>query len=136
MVTLNTVTINRMKAWINGYVTPNSPTTSFQQALIKAHSAFACRHPEWAASLFDEHFLNYTAQFVFQRYINNPASVDGLTLARAWASQLWLGEAKRRELVTELVPAAEFFLNRLASELNAQSMGVRKSEQVICGEQQ
>ena len=87
------------------------------QALTDAYAAFSEQHPDWAASLFDEHFLTHRAGPILERYQAGCASAAPRELAEAWAEQMWLEADRRQRYVNELTPVAADFLQLLDAEL-------------------
>lgn len=89
------------------------------QATLRAYTAFSEQYPEWAASLFDRHFV---AQQVAPRLTNNPEPAE---LAQLWAEQIsWVNPEKKQKLIAEVTPVVCNFLRLVASELpNGQITG-------------
>jgi len=92
---------------------------AFQVALGRAYTAFARHCPQWAASLFDEHFLTHRAAPFLACCLARGASPDPAGLAGAWADQMSLPAEERRQRIAELTPACTDFLCWLESELRA-----------------
>ena len=95
----------------------DSQRLAFQAALAHAYAAFARHHPQWAASLFDEHFLTHRAAPFLARCLTRGASLDPAELASAWADQMSLPAGERQRRIAELTPACADFLGWLESEL-------------------
>ena len=92
---------------------------AFQVALSRAYTAFVRHYPQWAASLFDEHFLTHRAAPFLARCLTRGAAPDPVELAGAWADQMSLAAAERQRRIAELTPACADFLGWLESELRA-----------------
>lgn len=90
---------------------------SEKKAVSRAFAQFAARHPEWAASLFDEYFLQGLAAPILASHIENPSASDAAALASAWSVQLWAKPETRQKNRIKLTPVASFFLKRLRIEL-------------------
>jgi hypothetical protein len=56
----------------------------FRAALKRAYTSFAGYYPQWAASLFDEHFLNHGATSLLAGYIREGRLPQASQLALAW----------------------------------------------------
>lgn len=83
---------------------------ALQRAVERAYATFTQHHPELAASLFDEHFLQHGAASLLTRFVQHPSHLDANELAAAWAKQLGpanstVGELRRIELT---LAAADF----------------------------
>jgi hypothetical protein len=89
----------------------------FNQAMTRAYTAFAHRHPEWVAALFDKHFLEYTAAPMFATYCQSGELPPVHTVARLWANQL--PTIAREQRITAASAAAHDFLILLNTELCA-----------------
>jgi len=92
---------------------------AFKIALGRAYTAFARHYPQWAASLFDEHFLTHRAAPFLAGCLTRGASPDPAELAGAWAEQMSLPPEERQRRIAELTPACTVFLGWLESELRA-----------------
>lgn len=92
---------------------------AFQVALAKAYAGFADRHPDWAYSLFDEHFLAHSAAPMLARCLERDNTAQPEDLAVAWAEQLGEQRIARQERVAQLEPVAGEFLGLLDAELRA-----------------
>lgn len=92
---------------------------AFQVALSRAYSTFARRHPQWAASLFDEHFLARGAAPFLAGCLTRNKSADPAEMAAAWADQLGPDDHTRRQRIGELTPVAADFLGWFKAELRA-----------------
>ncbi len=90
---------------------------AFQAALARAYTAFARQYPQWAVSLFDQHFLTHGAAPFLARCLQRDAPPDPAELAAAWADQLGLTGARRQRHIRELTPACTDFLRWLQAEL-------------------
>jgi hypothetical protein len=108
--------IEREHTWLR-----HAPQRSaFRAALASAYSTFVCRHPQWAAALFDEHFLTHRAIPLLARCVTRDGQPTPGGLAAAWADQMALMEGPRRQwLIAALTPAAADFLRWLEAELRS-----------------
>lgn len=70
-------------------------------------------NPLWNASLFDEHFFSTRVVPILQKSQRKGAGENTQRIASAWADQLNLSAASRKELVVELLPVAEQILSSL-----------------------
>jgi hypothetical protein len=86
-------------------------------AVTSAFAAFAGMHPEWAASLFDLHFLTHRAQPILEQYARGDLTDPATALANAWADQLSHEGEVRAWRVRELIPVASDFLCLFKTEL-------------------
>jgi hypothetical protein len=90
----------------------------FRMALKRAYTSFAGYYPQWAASLFDEHFLRHGAALLLASYKQNGTLPQASELALVWDDQLGPTTAAIRERrMAELIPVAADFLDWLAVEL-------------------
>lgn len=90
----------------------------FRAALKRAYTSFAGYYPQWAASLFDEHFLNYGAASLMAGYIRDGRLPQASQLALDWDAQLGPDSpAVRERRIAELTPVAADFLDWLTLEL-------------------
>ena len=92
---------------------------AFRVALTRAYTAFARHYPQWAASLFDEHFLTHRAAPFLAGCLTRGAAPDPAELAGAWADQMSLPPGERQRRIAELAPACADFVGWLESELRA-----------------
>lgn len=108
--------IEREHTWLR-----HAPQRSaFRAALASAYSTFVCHHPQWAAALFDEHFLTHRAIPVLARCVTRDGQPTPGGLAAVWADQMALLEGpRRRRLIAALTPAAADFLRWLEAELRS-----------------
>jgi hypothetical protein len=91
---------------------------TWQAALRRAYQRFADQYPEWAASLFDEHFLSQRVAPLMAGYVEQTTLPSPAELAIAWDEQL--GPANptiRQRRIAELTVAAAKFLNWFTAEL-------------------
>ncbi|MCL4295021.1 MAG: hypothetical protein KJ077_04810 [Anaerolineae bacterium] len=90
----------------------------FRAALKRAYASFASYYPQWAASLFDEHFLNHGATSLMAGYIRDGRLPQASQLALDWEAQLGSNSpAVRERCIAELTPVAADFLDWLTLEL-------------------
>jgi hypothetical protein len=90
----------------------------FRSALKRAYASFASYYPQWAASLFDDHFLDHGAASLLAGYIQDGRLSQASQLALAWDAQLGPDSATVRERrIAELTPIAADFLDWLILEL-------------------
>ncbi len=90
---------------------------ALRRAAARAHVKFAKRYAEYAAALFDEHFLANRAADLLERYITSENPPKAVELASAWAGQIHLSEGTKKALVSELAPVASDFLLMFENEL-------------------
>ena len=90
---------------------------ALRKATTNALMKFAKRYPEYAAALFDEHFLANRAADLLGRYISSENPPKSVELAEKWAAQVHMGEGTRAAVVSKLTPAASDFLYMLENEL-------------------
>ena len=93
-------------SWMAKYGTRRA----LRRATVNAHAKFAARYPQYAAALFDEHFLANRAADLLERYITSDDPPKSVELARAWAEQIHMREDTKVALVSELTPVASKFL--------------------------
>jgi hypothetical protein len=67
-------------------------------------------HPQWKASLFDEHFFKTTVAPMVESSRENGSRVSSSQITSAWADQLHLEAASREVLKEELAPIADQLL--------------------------
>lgn len=88
-------------------------------AVHRAYTQFALRHPRWAASLFDEHFLERYAGSLLDRRIDQGMPIDAAELANVYINQFpWPGPLLAQSLA-HLVDVAADFLACLDAELGS-----------------
>ncbi len=91
---------------------------ALHRAVERVYTTFSRRHPELAASLFDEHFLKHGAAALLTRFVQHPTHLDAGELATAWAKQLGPANSTVTELRrVELALAAADFLDWLDLEI-------------------
>lgn len=90
---------------------------ALRRATVNAHAKFAKRYPQYAAALFDEHFLANRAAGLLERYISSDDPLRSVELARAWADQIHMRKGTKAALVSELTPVASNFLFIFETEL-------------------
>ncbi|MCL5998577.1 MAG: hypothetical protein M1546_21350 [Chloroflexi bacterium] len=86
-------------------------------AVASTYAAFTRMHPEWAASLFDMHFLTHRARPILEQYARGDITGTAHALANAWADQLSHDGEVRAQRVRELTPVADDFLCLFRNEL-------------------
>ncbi|MCH7610988.1 MAG: hypothetical protein IIA89_12705 [Chloroflexi bacterium] len=91
----------------------SGPETGHRERRAK----FAVRYPQYAAALFDEHFLANRAAGLLERYITPDDPPKSVELAAAWAEQIHMREGTKAALVSELAPVASKFLFVFKTEL-------------------
>lgn len=91
---------------------------ALRKTVARAFERFACEHPCWANSLFDEHFLTHRAAPLLDRYVYSANRLSPAELAAAWSEQCPSPNAVARDL-SEVVAAAADFLHHLEAELAA-----------------
>jgi hypothetical protein len=95
---------------------------ALRHALGRAYQGFARQHPEWAASLFDEHFIARRVEPLLFGGLSHSSRQAPADLARAWADQF--GPSRRDGQPPPGAGAVEVaadFLARLAIELGRNS---------------
>ncbi len=90
---------------------------ALRRAAARAHGKFAKRYAEYAAALFDEHFLANRAANLLERYITSENPPKAVELASAWAEQIHMSGGTKRALVSELTAAASDFLFMFETEV-------------------
>lgn len=70
-------------------------------------------HPQWKASLFDEHFFKVKVLPMVEEARKNGSQVNTSQITSAWADQLRLDEASREHRMKELAPLADQLLTDL-----------------------
>ena len=101
----------------SNWVTKYGRRRTLRRATVNAHAKFAKRYPEYAAALFDEHFLANRAADLLERYITSDDPPRSVELARAWADQIQMSKGTKAALVSELTPVASSFLYMFETEL-------------------
>lgn len=91
---------------------------ALRKATVGAYEKFGKRYPQYAAALFDEHFLANGAADLLGRYATSENPPTSVELASAWAEQIYMNQGKRKALVSELAPVASDFLFVFETELN------------------
>lgn len=92
---------------------PRNLRRARRRAVQRAYKQFARRYPRWAQSLFDEYFVNNTAQDVFTSGLLRPRD-----LAEAWTRQLrYRDEVQRRQHVCQIMPVAQIFVRLVRAEM-------------------
>lgn len=88
------------------------------RAIARTAKHFAELYPEWAALLFDRHFLLHRGRPIIERHLAAPTATDAFDLALAWAEQ-WpaLRSALRKRHLQGLTPVAAEFLRLLVLDL-------------------
>lgn len=90
----------------------------FRMALKRAYISFASYYPQWAASLFDEHFLYYSQTALLTGYMQEGRLPQASELALAWDAQLGpASPAVRVRRIKEITPVIADFLDWLSLEL-------------------
>ncbi|MGB0384408.1 MAG: AAA-like domain-containing protein [Ardenticatenaceae bacterium] len=113
---------------VRGWLGRDPQRLAFEVALGRVCRRFGedDEHKRWAASLFDEHFLQHGAAPVLARCLMRDGAKKGgkeaaAQLAAAWADQLGLLGAMREQRIAELTPAASDFLRWLDEALRDRS---------------
>jgi hypothetical protein len=101
---------------------------ALRRAQARAFAAFAEQHPAWAASLFDEHFLDHAAAPLLQRYLLPEGAPTAIELGAAYYAQLSNTGYEPRGFA-EAITAASRFLALLDHELGS-FRTARPSEQI------
>lgn len=91
---------------------------ALHRVISHIYPAFARQYPEWAAYMFDEHFLHHLAFPVLARYLGYKVVPPPFELAQIWAEQFtWFNLEMKERHVSQLMPIANDFLRRLSKEL-------------------
>jgi hypothetical protein len=91
---------------------------TFRMALKRAYTSFASYYPQYAASFFDEYFLNHGAASLLVSYRRDGSLPQPVELALVWEAQLGpAASAVRERRIAELTLVAADFLDWLAVEL-------------------
>ena len=107
---LNILPAKQAPGWVRRLV--------FRSVLKRAYANFAGCHPEWAASLFDEQFLNHGATSLLAGYVREGCLPEIGELTLAWDAQFGpTSPAVRQRRIAELNPVAADFLDWLSREL-------------------
>jgi hypothetical protein len=88
-------------------------------AFFVTYKTFARRYPQWAASLFDEHFFIHHVTPLLERSIRDSTPLDPAEIAAAWTKQMGIKEEKMQELINEMIPVASEFLHLLGAEIRS-----------------
>jgi predicted enzyme related to lactoylglutathione lyase len=102
---------------IKGWLRLDPQRLAFQIALARAYTDFAKKYPDWANSLFDEHFLAHRAAPTLALCLQRDDTARPEDLAEVWADQLGHEKEVREKRVTDLGPVADDLLNFLEAEL-------------------
>src|SRR5437867_13119460 len=81
----------RVRAW-TGHT---AQQVAFKIALARAYTTFTNQYPQWADSLFDEHFLKHRASPLLARCLLRNRPPTPMELATAWADQIGLADEVR-----------------------------------------
>ena len=106
---------DKVKSWLGR----DPQRLAFQVALTKAYTAFAEKHPDWAQSLFDEHFLTHSAAPILALCLQREDTAPPEDLAIAWADQMGRRGDARQTFIAQIEPVAADFLDMLDTELRA-----------------
>ncbi|MCB0211765.1 MAG: hypothetical protein KDJ52_20670 [Anaerolineae bacterium] len=108
------------------------PQTVDRRAVERAFVAFSQKHPDWAASFFDMHFLTHAGAPVLPYVGQGNSKNTAHALAIAWTRQFaWNNEQKRQTFVDELTPVAGTFLRLLEIELGLRTTAHRLAIQTV-----
>lgn len=88
-----------------------------QVAALAAYEEFARRRPDWAAALFDEHFVRSRALPLLEQAIAGNGQVAPGALAVAWARQFSSPSALHRERQMAATAAAGEYLELVAEAI-------------------
>jgi hypothetical protein len=92
---------------------------ALRSAALAAYEQFARQHPEWAASLFDEHFVLAQALPMLEQAAGSGRQVSPGALAAAWSYQMGCtAELRRRHQAAATAVAAHYLA------LVAQALGM------------
>ncbi|MGB0384380.1 MAG: AAA-like domain-containing protein [Ardenticatenaceae bacterium] len=106
---------NNLRSWLGR----DPQRLAFQEALTGAYNKFAAIHPDFAAALFDEHFLKNRAAPLLARCLPPADPPEPSQLASAFADERNLKGAAHKRCVVKTTPIAEQFLNELRRQLRA-----------------
>jgi hypothetical protein len=88
-----------------------------RQAGARAYRHFARQFPQWADSLFDEHFISGPAAPLLARYALSPTPSAPADLALAWFAQICAPQAPATPNLSEVGLVAAAFLQAFEREL-------------------
>ena len=103
---------------------------TLRRAVHQAYVNFARTYPNWAASLFDEHFVNVHLLPVLQRATETGDKVTAIEVADLWARQVSMLPSQRQKHSARILSAATHFLCMVANELAATQVG-RNANQLV-----
>lgn len=115
-------TFDRLEQGIASRLTKLTGQSASQRAIGRAFAAFEKKHPDWASSMFDKHFLQHGAVAIIEKYIRGDEAPDAEELASAWVHQLGASSALRSRLQADAFPAATEFLQLIQGELADRSV--------------
>lgn len=96
-------------------LSPNGKVCPDVEALERAYARFAESEPEWAASLFDRHFVaHHVAPILLEGSSDGPETAAA-DIARAWAEQWNFGSDLVDRSAKRSMPAAKSFLEQLCA---------------------
>lgn len=87
-----------------------------RRAVARAYAIFAARYPDYAAALFDEHFVQTRVTPLLATEAG-AATLTAKTLATAWAAQFGMNAVERDRLATLSISIASAFLAFLSDEM-------------------
>jgi hypothetical protein len=90
---------------------------TLRSAALAAYGEFACRHPEWAAALFDEHFVLTQALPMLVKAAAQHQQVTPGALAEAWAQQMGSAPALHQRRQAAATAMAAYYLELVAEAL-------------------
>jgi hypothetical protein len=95
------------------------PRRALRRAIAAAYPAFACQHPSWAASFFDEHFLTvHAAPLLLAAWEAGRPLLPG-RLADEWRGQFSPTNLIADQIGSGATQVAASFLAMLAAEFDA-----------------
>jgi hypothetical protein len=116
-------TFKRVEQGIASRLTKLTGQHAKQRAIGRAFAAFEKKHPNWASSMFDKHFLQHGAAAIIEKYMRGDDASDAAEeLASAWVHQLGASSALRPWLQADALPAAAEFLHLIQGELADRSV--------------
>ena len=115
--------------FLQAFSQPETRTVN-RRAVERAFVAFSQKHPNWAVSFFDTHFLTHAGAPILTYGSQGNSKNTAHALAIAWTRQFsWNNEQTRQAFVDELTPVAGTFLRLLEIELGLRTTAHRLAVQ-------
>jgi hypothetical protein len=90
---------------------------TLRRAVRRAFATFVRTYPNWAAALFDEHFVNVHLLPLLHRAAEAGEKVTPTQVAEVWARQVSMLPSLRQKHIARITPAATHFLCMVTDEL-------------------